>query len=96
MIGRSADHPQDRDRVQSQVITRRSTSPKPKAHTTAVLGDSIVKNVYCNIITKSVKHQKHVVVKLVSRAKIADRNHYEKPAQEKSPVEIIIHVSTSD
>ena len=41
-------------------------------------------------------HQKHVVVKHFSGAKIADMNHYKKPTQEKSPAEIIIHVGTND
>ena len=44
------------------------------------------------MITKSVKHQKHVVVKHFSGAKIADMNHYKKLTQEKSPAGIIIHV----
>ena len=42
------------------------------------------------------KHQKYVVVKHFSGAKIADMNHYKKPTQEKSPAEIIIHVGTND
>ena len=96
MISRSVDQPQDHDRVQSQVIVRKSTSSKLKAPTTVILGDSIVKNVYRNIITKSVKHQKHVVVKHFSGAKIADRNHYKKSTQEKSPRGIIIHIRTND
>ena len=36
---------------------------KTRTSTTVTLGDSIVKNVYGNAITKSVKHKKHVVVK---------------------------------
>ena len=67
-----------------------------KAPTSVTLGDSIVKNVYDNIITKSVKHQKHVVVKHLSRAKIADISHYKKRTQEKLPAEIIIHMGTND
>ena len=42
------------------------------------------------------KHQKHVVVKHLSRAKIADINHYKKRTQEKLPAEIIIHMGTND
>ena len=41
------------------------------------------------------KHQKHVVAKHFSGAKIADSNHYKKPTQEKSPAEIIIHVGAN-
>ena len=48
------------------------------------------------MITKSVKHQKHVVVKHFSGAKIADMNHYKKLTQEKSPAGIIIHVGAND
>ena len=76
MISRSAGQPQNRGRVQTQVIVKKDTSSKPKTPTTVILGDSIVKNVYGSIITKSVKHQKHVAVKHFSRAKIADMNHY--------------------
>ena len=54
-----------------------------------------MKNVYGNIITKSVKHQKHVLVKRFSGAKIVDIKHYKKPTREKSPAEIIIYVSTN-
>ena len=47
-------------------------------------GDSIVKNIYGNAITKSIKHKKHVVVKHLPGAKIEDMKHYVKPTQEKS------------
>ena len=83
MISHSADQPQDSDLVQSQVTAKKSTSSKPRAPTTVILGGSSLKNVYGNIITKSVKYQKHVAVKQFSGAKIADINHYEKPAQDK-------------
>ena len=61
-----------------------------------ILLNSIVKNVYGNIITKSLKYQKHVVVKYFSGATTADMNHYIKPTYEKSPAQIMIHVATSD
>ena len=96
MISRSTDQLQERDCVLSQVIVRKSTSSKPKAPTTVILRDSIVKNLCGNINTKFVKHRKHVVVKHFSGAKTADINHYKKPAQEKSPAEIIINGSTND
>ena len=57
LINVSAGQPQDYDRIQFQVIVRKSASSKHKAPTTIILGDSIVKNEYSNIITKSVKHQ---------------------------------------
>ena len=41
----------------------KSTISKTRAPTTVILGDSIIKNVYGNAITKSIKHKKHVVVK---------------------------------
>ena len=75
--------PQNSDRVQSQVIVKKSTSSKPKAPTTVILRDSIVKKINGNIITKSVKIQKYVVVKHFSVAKIADMNHYRKPTHKK-------------
>ena len=96
MISHSAGQPQNGDRVQSQVIIKNSISSKSKAPTTIILGDSIVRNVYGNIITRSVKHQNHVLVKHFPGAKIADMNHYKRPTQEKSSVEIIIHVGTND
>ena len=68
---------------------------KTRAPTTVILRDLIVKNVYGNAITKSIKHKKHVV-KHFSGAKIEDMNNYVKPTQEKQPAQIIIHVSTND
>ena len=75
-------------------ISTKNTPPK-RAPTTVILGDSIVKNVYGNNITKSMKHKKHVVVKHFSSAKTDDMYHYTKPTQKKSPAEIIIHVGTN-
>ena len=72
------------------------TISKTRAPTTAILGDSIIKSVYANAITKSIKHKKHVVVKHFSGAKIEDMKYYVKPMQEKKPAQIIIHVGTND
>ena len=72
------------------------TISKTRAPTTVILGDSIIKNVYGNAITKSIKHKKHVVVKHLSGAKIEDMKHYVKPTQEKQPAQIIIHIGTND
>ena len=54
------------------------------------------KKVSDNIITKSVKHQKNVVVKILFRAKIVGMNHYKKPKREKSSAEVVIHVGKND
>ena len=72
----------------------KNTQPKAKtkAPTTVILGDSIVKNVYGNAITKRVKHRKHLVVKHFLGAKIDDIKHYVKPTQEKQPAQIIVHI----
>ena len=67
-----------------------------RAPTTVILGDSIIKNVINKVITKSIKHMKHVVVKHFSGAKIEDMKHYVKPTREKQPAQIIIHVGTND
>ena len=72
------------------------TISKTRAPTTVILGDSIIKNVYGNAITKSIKHKKHVVVKHFSGAKIEDMKHYVKPTQEKKLAQIIIHIGTND
>ena len=69
---------------------------KTRAPATAILGVSIVKNVYGNAITKSIRHKKHVMVKHFSGAKIEDMKHYVKPTQEKQPAQIVIHVGTND
>ena len=42
------------------------------------------------------KHQKHVIAKHFSGAKIADKNRCKKSILEKSPAEIIIHVGIND
>ena len=56
-ISRSAGQTKNSKSVQSQVPVKKFTSFKPKAPTTVILGDSIVTNVYGNIISKFVKHQ---------------------------------------
>ena len=69
---------------------------KPRAPPTVIPGDSIVKSVYGNAITKSIKYKKHIVVKQFSGAKIEDIKYYVKPTQEKQPAQIIIHIGTND
>ena len=69
---------------------------KARAPIAVILGESIVKNVYGNAITKSMKHKKHVVIKHLSGTKIEDMKHYVKPTQEKQPAQIIIYVGTND
>ena len=64
--------------------------------TAVILGDAIIKIVYVNAITKSIKHKKHVMVKHFSGAKIEDMKHYVKPTQEKQSAKIMIHVGTND
>ena len=68
---------------------------KTKAPTAVILGDWIIKNVYGNALTKSIKQKKHVVVKHFSGPKIEDMKHYVNPMQEKQPPQIIIHVGTN-
>ena len=58
----SACQPYNSDRVHSKVIVKKSTSSKPKVPVTVILGDSIRKNVYGNIITKSAKHKKTMLL----------------------------------
>ena len=66
----------------NSLTSAQKTPPPPKrAPTTVIPGDSIVKNVYRNNITKSMKHKKHVVVKHFSGAKTDDMYHYTKPTQ---------------
>ena len=60
------------------------TISKTRAPTTVILRDSIIKSVYDNAITKSIRHKKHVVVNHFSGAKIEDMKHYVKPTQEKN------------
>ena len=69
---------------------------KTKAPSTVILGDSILKNVYGNTISKATKFTKHVVVKHFSGAKAHDIKHYMKPTHEKSPAQIIFHTGTND
>ena len=69
---------------------------KTRAPATVILGDSIVKIVHGNAITKSIKYKKHVVVKHLSGAKTEGMKHYVEPTQEKQPAQIIIHVVTNN
>ena len=72
------------------------TISKTRAPTTVILGDSIIKNVYGNAITKSIKHKKYVVLKHFPSAKIEDTKHYVKPTEEKQSAQIITHVGTNN
>ena len=92
------DKESDRQLIQNETDSNplKPTISKTRAPTTVILGDSIIKNVYGNAITKSIKHKKHVVVKHFSESKIEDMKHYVKPTQEKKPAQIIIHVGTND
>ena len=83
-----------RNETDSHPLKSVISKTKTRAPTTVILRDLIVKNVYGNAITKSIKHKKHVV-KHLSGAKIEDMNNYVKPTQEKQPPQIIIHVSTN-
>ena len=49
-----------------------SGKSKTEIPATVILRDSIVKSIYDNAITKSVKHKKHIVVKHFSGAKVDD------------------------
>ena len=81
--------------LQFQVLDRKFTFSKPEAPTTVNRGDHIVKKVYSNIITKSVKNKKHVVLRQFWDVKAADMNHYKKSRQEKLSAEVMIHISAN-
>ena len=84
------------DETVSQLPKNKQPKAKTKPPTTVILGDSIVKNVYGNAITKRVKHRKHVAVKHFSGAKIVDMKHYVKPTREKQPAQVIVYIGTND
>ena len=73
------DKESDEQLIQNETVSHPPKSiiskTKTRAPTTVILGDSIVKNVYGNAITKSRKHKKHVVVKHFSGARITDMKH---------------------
>ena len=50
----------------------KSIISKTRVPTTVILGDTIMKDVYGNSITKSIRRKKHVVVKHFSGADILD------------------------
>ena len=66
-------------RMTTDYNDKESDEQLTRATTAGILGDSIVKSVYGNVITKSIKHKKHVVVKHFSGAKNEDMKHYVKP-----------------
>ena len=74
------DKESDKQLIQNETDSHplRSIISKTKngVPTTVILGDAIIKNVFGNAITKSIKHKKHVVVKHFSIAKIKDMKHY--------------------
>ena len=69
------DKESDEQLIQNETVSHPPKSiiskTKTRAPTTVILGDSIVKNIYGNAITKSIKHKKHVVVKHFSGAKLS-------------------------
>ena len=93
---KESDEQSIQNETDSHPLKSAISKTKTRAPTTVILGDSIVKNVYDNAITKSIKHKKHVVVKHFSGAKTKDMKHYVKPTQEKQPAQIIVHVCTND
>ena len=89
----NSDYSKDKEKTMS------SRNTKTKAPTTAILGDSKLKNVYEHTISKAAKFKnckKHVVAKYFSVAKVHDMKHYMKPTREKSPAQITFHIETND
>ena len=84
----------DSSKDKEKTMSNRNT--KTKAPTTVILGDSILKNVYGNTLSKATKFKKHVVVKHFSGAKVDNMKHYMKPTLEKSSAQIIFHIGTND
>ena len=76
--------------------TMLNRNTRTKALITVILRDSILKNVYQNIISNATKFKKYVVVKHFSVAKADDMKHYMKRTQEKSSAPIIFHIGTND
>ena len=87
------DSNSDSDKDKEKTISNKNT--KTKAPTTVILGESILKNVYGNVISKALKFKKLVVAKHFSGAKVEGMKHCMKPTQEKSPVQIIAHIGTN-
>ena len=87
------DSNSDSGKDKEKTISNRNT--KAKAPTTVILGESIRKNVYGNVILKVLKFKKLVVAKHFSGAKVEGIKHCMKPAQEKSRVQIIAHIGTN-
>ena len=94
--GKKSDEKLVQNKTDSHPLKSIISKAKNSTPTTVILGDSILKNVYGNPITKSIKNKKHVVVKHSSSAKFEVMKHYVKPTQEKQPAQIIIHVGTND
>ena len=80
---------QELNQSETESYNPKLISLKTKAPATGTLGDSILKNVHGNAITKSVKHKKNVVVKHFSGVKIKETKYYLKITQEKQPVQMI-------
>ena len=93
---KESDEQSIQNEIDSHPLKSIISKTKTRAPATAILGVSIVKNVYGNAIMKSIRHKKHVMVKHFSGAKIEDMKHYVKPTQEKQPAQIVIHVGTND
>lgn len=66
------------DSSKDNAKTMSNKNLKTKAHSTAILGDSILKNVCRNTILKVTNFGKHVVAKNFSGAKVENMRHYMK------------------
>ena len=84
----------DYSKEKGKAMSNKNT--KTKSPTTVILGDSMLKNVYGNTISKAAKFKQRVVVKRFSGAKEYNMKHYMKPTQEKPLAQIIFHIGTND
>lgn len=78
----------------SNEANRKDSQRNNETHTTVIVGDSIVKNIYGQKMGSNTKSR--VVVKYFSGATTADMEHYIKPTLERNPDHVILHVGTND
>ena len=78
---------------QNSNAQRSDKSQSPKKKFTAVLGDSIIKNLQGWRLSDD---NNHVVVKSFAGANCTDMEDYLKPGVRKEPENIILHVGTND
>ena len=75
---------------------RKIKTNKPNAPTTTIIGDSVIKKVFDDKLSRQFNYKHHVVLRSFSGAKTQCMEHYIKPNVKLSPKQKILHCGTNN